>query len=61
VLVECGRQLEQSGAAHWEYVLLTLTILHESLTAPASLGELRRASARRRTTEDGMKQTSNDQ
>ena len=42
VLVECGCQLEQSGAAHWEYVLLTLTILHKSLTA-----------ARRRKTGDG--------
>ena len=33
VLVACGCQLEQSGAERKEYVLLTLTILHESLTA----------------------------
>ncbi len=31
VLVECGCQLEQSGAARKEYVLLTLNILHKAL------------------------------
>jgi len=33
MLIACGCQLEQSGAERKEYVLLTLTILHKSLTS----------------------------
>ncbi|MDD5676600.1 MAG: MFS transporter [Kiritimatiellae bacterium] len=56
VLVECGCQLEQSGATHREYVLLTLTILHKSLTvARRRKDERRMTDDRRQTTEEEIR------
>jgi HEAT repeat protein len=54
VLVECGCQLEQSGAERKEYVLLTLTILHESLMAARRKKDRRlKTDDRQQTTDDG--------
>lgn len=53
VLVECGCQLERSGAERREYVLLMLNVLHMALMVLRRQRECEKMEDRRRKTEDG--------